>query len=416
MGTNRMFRQGLALATITALLAFLAPAGVARAAAEQERAQPDAASYPLPPSADSFYTPPHPIPDVPAGTVLRSRPVTVRGLGLPMPVRTYQVLYRSTDTSGRPNAVSGTVGVLDDGKPDSGRPLVVYNIGSHGLGPLCAPSYLLRLGFEQEEGLMASAISRGWAIMVTDYEGLGTPGPHTYGSGPATGHAVLDGARAALHLPELGLNPQTPTALWGYSEGGLASAWAAELAPSYAPELHLVGTAAGGIPVNLDHVARKLDGGPGAGLLLAAAVGLNRAYPQMKLDAILNAAGKRAAADIANECVGQITATYAYRHIAEYSRVTDPLSLPNVRAVLAANLLGRHAPSAPLHIYEATNDELIPLADVQALVADYCRHGLAVDYREYTSGEHLFVAGSGAYPALEWLTGRFAGAAAPTTC
>lgn len=416
MGTNRIFRQGLALAMITALLAFLAPAGVARAAGQKEWAEPDGSSYPQPPSADSFYTPPNPIPNVPPGTILRSRPVTVRGLGLPMPVRTYQVLYRSTDTQGRPNAVSGTVGVSDDGKPDSGRPLVAYNIGTHGMGPLCAPSYLLRLGFDPEEALMASVIARGWAVVITDYEGLGTPGPHTYASGPATGHAVLDGARAALHLPELGLNPATPTAIWGYSEGGLASTWAAELAASYAPDLHLVGIAAGGIPVNLEHVARGLDGGPGSGLLLAAAVGLNRAYPQLRLDQILNARGKEAAAEVASECVGQIASTYAFKRLADYSRVPDPLGLPAVRAVLAANLLGRRTPTAPMHIYEATNDELIPLKDVQALVANYCRHGLAVDYREYTSGEHVFVAGSGAFAALDWIAARFAGTAAPSTC
>jgi acetyl esterase/lipase len=252
--------------------------------------------------------------------------------------------------------------------------------------------------------------------MVTDYEGLGTPGPHTYAAGPTTGRAVLDGARAALHLPELGLNPATSTAIWGYSEGGLASTWAAELAASYAPELHLVGTAAGGIPVNLEHVARNLDGGPGSGLLLAAAVGLNRAYPQLRLDRILNDAGKKAAAAIASECVGQLASTYAFKHIADYARVPDPLGLPAVRAVMAANLLGRRTPSQPMHIYEATNDELIPLKDVQELAANYCRHGLAVEYREYPAGEHLFVAGSAAYDALSWLAGRFAGGAAPTTC
>jgi hypothetical protein len=409
MGTNRKLGRGLTLTLVTALLALVTPS-VAGAAA-----YPDGSGYPPPPNLDSFYSPPNPIPDVPPGTVLRSRPVTVRGLGLPMPVRSYQVLYRSTDTSGHPNAVSGTVGVLADGKDDASRPLVVYNIGTHGLGPLCAPSYLLRLGFDQEEPLMASAIARGYAVMVTDYEGLGTPGPHTYASGPATGHAVLDGARAALHLPDLGLNPQTPTALWGYSEGGLASTWAAELAPTYAPDLHLVGTAAGGIPVNLEHVARGLDGGPGSGLLLAAAVGLNRAYPQLRLDQILNDEGKQAAAAVAGECVEQFASTYAFKKLADYARVPDPLNLPNVRAVLAANLLGRRTPTAPMHIYEATNDELIPLDDVQALVRNYCGHGLAVQYQEYP-GEHLFVAGSGAWDALNWLAARFTGAAAPSTC
>jgi hypothetical protein len=325
------------------------------------------------------------------------------------------VLYRSTDTQGRPDVVSGTVGVPADGRPDADRPLVVYDIGTHGMGPTCAPSYLLRLGLDQEEPLMAQAIGRGYAVVVTDYEGLGTPGPHTYAAGPTTGHAVLDGARAALHLPELGLNPKTRTAIWGYSEGGLASTWAAELAAGYARDVNLVGTASGGVPVNLEHVARMLDGTYGSGLLLAAAVGLNRAYPQLKLDQILNPEGKKAAADVASECVEQFAAEYAYKRLAEYSTVPDPLGLPQVRAVLDANTLGRRTPSAPMHIYEATDDELLPLNDVQALVAGYCHRGLAVDYREYP-GEHLLVAGSGSVDALNWIASRFAGSPAPSTC
>ncbi|HEX3829986.1 MAG TPA: lipase family protein [Sporichthyaceae bacterium] len=420
MGTITAFRRFLATSVAATLLVALGvPAASAAGPANHPRVAgatyPDGSGYPVSPSDDAFYTPPDPIPDVAPGTILRSRPVVVRGLGLPVPVRTFQVLYRSTDTQGRPDAVSGTVGVLQDGRPDADRPLVVYNIGTHGLGPLCAPSYLLRLGIDQEEPLMASAISRGYAVMVTDYEGLGTPGPHTYAAGPSTGHAVLDGARAALHLSDLGLNPKAKTAIWGYSEGGLASDWAAELASTYAPDVNLVGTAAGGVPANLEHVARMLDGTYGSGLLLAAAVGLNRAYPQLKLDQIFTPAGKQAAADIASQCVEQFAAKYAFKKLADYSTVPDPLGLPQVRAVLDANTLGRRIPSEPMHIYHATSDELLPLDDVHALVADYCRHGLPVDYREYP-GEHLFVAGSGSFDALDWIAARFAGAPVPNNC
>src|SRR5258707_4444187 len=182
MWTISTLRRAVAIGVAATLLAVLR----IPAAAADQAAQQDGSGYPSSPSDDAFYRAPDRISDVPAGTILHSRPVVVRGLGLPVPVRTWQVLYRSTDTQGRPNAVSRTIAVLDDGRPDSGRPLVVYSVGTHGLGPLCAPSYLLRLGLEQEEPLMAGALARGWAVMVTDYEGLGTPGPHTYAAGPST--------------------------------------------------------------------------------------------------------------------------------------------------------------------------------------------------------------------------------------
>ena len=413
---------GLAIAGV--LLAGGAPGG-ASAEASADGAGPGAtaggADYPELPSADPFYRAPDPLPDVAPGTVLRSRPVTVRGLGLPMPVSAWQVLYRSTDATGRPNAVSGTVAMLDDGKSPASlgtasRRLVAYNIGTHGLASQCAPSFLLRKGEEFEEALMAGVVARGWAIMVTDYEGQGTRGPHTYTSGLATGRAVLDGVRAALGLKDAGLGKGTPVGLWGYSEGGLASTWAAELAPTYAPELNLKGTATGGIPARLLHTARKIDGGPLSGFLLAAAVGLDRADPRMKLASLLNSDGREAVETIKSMCASDWMPRFANHPIHHYTNAPDPLALPQVKAVIEANNLGRRTPADPMFIYEAVNDEFIPVEDVRGLVATYCRRGVAVSYTEDPYGEHVSWAAQGAPVALDWLAARFAGEKAPSTC
>jgi hypothetical protein len=102
--------------------------------------------------------------------------------------------------------------------------------------------------------------------------------------------------------------------------------------------------------------------------------------------------------------------------LAEYTKISDPLGLPVVRAVLDANTLGRRTPSAPMHLYESTNDEFMPLDDVRGLVAEYCRRGAAVEYGEDSSGEHVAVAAHGAPGAVEWMAGRFAGRKAPTSC
>ncbi|MGH3739412.1 MAG: hypothetical protein ACRDT6_27990, partial [Micromonosporaceae bacterium] len=153
---------------------------------------PGAVATPTPPQSDPFYTPPDPLPGVPAGTVLRSRPVDVSANLLPVPVDAWQLLYRSTSATGAPNAVSGTVLVPRVAWSAGARPLVSYAVGTHGLGPECAPSYKLASGTEDESGAFGLALRRGWAVVVTDYEGLGTPGPHTYVAGPALGHAMLD--------------------------------------------------------------------------------------------------------------------------------------------------------------------------------------------------------------------------------
>ena len=79
----------------------------------------------------------------------------------------------------------------------------------------------IMLGYE--ELFVATMVARGFAVVVTDYDGLGTPGMHTYVNRLAEAHAVLDAARAAKQLPGTSLEPNGPVALWGYSLGGGSS-------------------------------------------------------------------------------------------------------------------------------------------------------------------------------------------------
>jgi Secretory lipase len=78
--------------------------------------------------------------------------------------------------------------------------------------------------------------------------------------------------------------------------------------------------------------------------------------------------------------------------------------------------LGQHRPAGPLYVYQAVEDELIPIADVDGLMAQYCAEGVTVDYQRNLASEHLTLVGTGAFAALHWLEDRFAGEAAPNTC
>ena len=95
--------------------------------------------------------------------------------------------------------------------------------------------------------------------------------------------------------------------IWGYSEGGRCAAWAAELHASYAPDLDLVGVAAGGVPSDLRAVAKAIDAGPFSGLGLAVLVGLAHAHADPALEQILSDSGRVAAAHAATlDVVGLI--------------------------------------------------------------------------------------------------------------
>lgn len=389
----------------------------ATATATPAAPQPAATQATPPPQDDPFYTAPDPLPDVAPGTVLRSRPIDVSGNGISVPVKAWQVLYRSTSATFQPNAVSGTVIVpAEEWSGDGPRPLVSYAVGTHGLGPTCAPSYKLATGSEREFSLFSQALNRGWGVVVTDYEGLGTPGPHTYVAGRSLGHAMLDAARAAENLPEAKLSSDAEVGLWGYSEGGFATGWAAQRASAYASDLRVVGAAVGAAPADMETMANLHDGGPASGLVLAAAVGLARAYPDAPFQEILTPEGKQMAADISTQCVEEFSANYAFRSLDSYTTVDDPMSLPKWQRVLDDIRLGGTAPAAPAMIYHSPADELVTFDQAIQLNEAWCSRGATVRFQPAVLGEHVIGAVSGAPYAIEFLDGRFAGHDPISTC
>lgn len=396
----RLLATGLLTAVLTAGVVIGPPAAAAPA--------PQAVA---PPADDPFYQPPAGFESTVPGTVLRSRSVTVTGLGIPIPVRSWQALARSTDAKGRPVAVATTLMVPLTPYFLGKRPLVSYQSAIDSLGDQCNPSYTLRTGTHAELALMELALSRGWAVVNTDYQGP----RDAYGAGPMEGHGVLDGIRAVEQLPGTGLSGLgTPVGLWGYSGGALATSWAAELQPGYAPELNVKGIASGGTPADLAAAGRQMDGGPFSGLFLAASVGISREYPEI-LD-VMNDAGWAMLARMDDLCVAEESALFAFRRLSEFTTVPDPLADPRVTGVLDQIELGKVTPKAPVYLYHSAFDELIPIAGVRELKQTWCGGGGKVQLYTDLLSEHVALAVTGAPAAVSYLDGRFMGRPAPTNC
>jgi alpha-beta hydrolase superfamily lysophospholipase len=336
-------------------------------------------------------------------------------LRLPMPgVRATHVVYRSTDVRGDPNVVSGTI--LVPTSPYVGkRPIVGYAVGTHGLGDGCAPSRQMADGVETESAQVMLAIARGWAVALTDYEGLGTPGQHTYVVGPSLGHAVLDAVRAASRAG-VGLAADAPVLIWGYSEGGAAATWAAQMQSSYAPELRLLGTAAGGVPADVAAVARHLDGGAFFGFGVSALMGLDAAFPQLDLEQYLNAAGRNLFATHQNDCLVQLVLPPFTLN--RYANITtqDVLARPDVQAALSVSKLGASAPQAPMLLYHGRLDEVIPYEVGKQLRDRYCALGARVEWQTYEIADHVVGSVVTAPSAIAWLSERVGGLPVPDGC
>ncbi|WP_407289038.1 lipase family protein [Streptomyces sp. BP-8] len=355
--------------------------------------------------------PPHGSP----GDIVTAAPTSFHPLpGQPTGTRAWHITYRSTTAEGAPNTVSGTVIVPDDGRTGS-RPLITYAVGTVGLADSCAPSAGFPKGTTMEANLIQQLTARGWAVAVTDYEGLGTPGDHTYTVGRAEGQAVLDAARAAQRLPgagAAGVTKDSPVGIMGYSQGGQASSWAAELHRSYAPELDVKGTATGGVPADLRKVADANNGNIGAGLILMAATGQDAAFPELHLEKYLNEKGRHYVDFMKKNCVAVDTVAGLFKKISDVT-VRNPLDEPDWQRRLRASNLGTREPDAPVYLYHGTVDELIPYGVGKQLRADWCAKGATVQWHSIQLGEHVLGAIAGSRPAADWLADRFA--ARPTT-
>ncbi|WP_280391718.1 lipase family protein [Nocardia brasiliensis] len=377
--------------------------------------------FPLLPEGDPFYAPPSTLDQLPPGAVVRARTVELALFGVvPQRVPAWQLLYRTCDLHGVPEVAVTTVLLPWGADPAAARPLVSFQCAIDAVASKCLPSYALRRGAraagaipQLELPLIAAALTRGWAVSVPDHGG--TAG--RFGVAREPGYRALDGIRAALAFAPLGLGPSTPVALWGYSGGGLATAWAAELAAEYAPELELVGAVAASPVGDPAKAFVRLNGGLFAGFAAVFTAGLRRAYPD--LDRLLRA--HLDARYLAWLAATETTATFpllyrfARRDIDEHCRggLAALLAAPALRAVLADIEPGAQAPAMPLLVVQGVYDEVIAVADVDALVARYTAAGAHVRYLRDRLSTHLLLQFSAVPVMLDWLGDRLARRALP---
>ena len=200
------------------------------------------------PAGTAFYNPPRKLIKGTPGTVIWQREIKYTASGrvaLPEAGKTILVLYRSKDTRGRPIAVSGTVEIPKGSAPAGGWKMVSWAHGTTGVADKCAPSRTKPGGPADDYIQYASATVNSWlkdgyAVARTDYEGLGTSGPHRYLIGESEGRSVVDIALAARNLFPNG-TMSNEYDIGGHSQGGQAALFAASMAAKDAPGLKLKG-------------------------------------------------------------------------------------------------------------------------------------------------------------------------------
>ena len=196
-----------------------------------------------------------------------------------------------------------TVIVPADRPAGSKGPILSYQCAIDAVAGRCFPSYALRRGAKAagalaqfEFLLVSAALAEGWAVSIPDHEGP----RRDLGRALRTGLPRPRRSARGAEPRALNLSAEAPIGLWGYSGGGLATAWATEVYADYAPELNLVGAVLGSPVGDLGHTFRRLNGSFFSGLPALVVAALSHVYPD--LDRVINehvtAEGKAMLTDI----------------------------------------------------------------------------------------------------------------------
>ena len=360
-----------------------------------------------------FYRPPSPLPYAPAGSIIRSAPISPAA-GILAGARAYRVLFHSTSGSGGDLAESGIVVVPGGSPPPGGFPIVSWAHGTTGVASGCAPS----LDGTASLPDLATLVANREIVAATDYRGLGTPGLHPYLVGSSEGEDVLDAARAARSL--VGPVASNAVVVLGYSQGGQAALFAGEIAQTYAPELFVAGVAAVAPVTSVLELAPTGDEPPPSGQSAFTAMALfawARHYGTFGLDSVLTPVGLADLPAVSTSCVDGVASVF---DAVAPSRVfvTGWEQDPAVQAANRANQPGGSPTSAPILVVQGTGDEVVPYGRTTSFVSSRLCHSQydAVDYLVEPRAGHSQTLDAAATTINRWIRARFAGAPMADSC
>ena len=337
----------------------------------------------------AFYAWNQPMPSKP-GKLLRQEPLPAE-LVLENAARGIRILYTSTDgLSGRSRVVVSGALFLPKGEPPKGGwPLLAWAHGTVGVADVCAPSWSGRS--PRDKTYLSFWLAKGYAIVATDYQGLGTPGPHPYLATRPAAYSTLDSVRA-VEGAGFGLSPRV--VLIGQSQGGGAAFATAGYAQTYAPELDIRGTVATGTPYFSPaaqlalQAARPRDAvDPTLVYNLLSMSLLEQIDPNFHVDDYISDAAMPLARSVATSCFGDIarqvmatrlTFNTAYKH--------DPADgLGRAYALMGYSTLKVRT---PIFMGTGAVDHDVPPAMQLRLGDDACAAGTVIEGHLYPGLDH----------------------------
>ncbi len=380
------------------------------------------------PSSDPFYVLPANLSSYAPGQTIRTR-IVQTAVPSPNLAQTVQIFYRTQNTLGNPDATVTTLFIPKS--PMSPKRILSAQAWEDSVGFDCSPSWALTANSASinvptvADTAVAALVglSQGWYVVSPDHLGSDS----AFMSGHQSGVATLDSLRAVGSYINMDLQKDR-IALFGYSGAAHATAWAAHLADSYAPELPISGAVFGGTPYDLQEQVSTLSGTAGSPYLILAFAGLMKAYPDF--NALMRSKFTDAAIKVIDQAIQPGFCLYAVPESWRNQNINDffingtaPIDDPVLKRVFQQSTLlqGRSnvyipAPKMPLYVYHGMADKISSPAAAQAYVKQVCSTGGSVRFVQYPGYDHFQAQGDGSNQAIAWLWQTLMFGAPRTTC
>jgi len=356
-----------------------------------------------------LYRAPHPLPDRPPGSLIGTQQTDL--YGLPGGVHAVRISYLSRSAEDKPVMATAVVLLPFGEPPPGGWPIIAWAHGTSGVARVCAPS-LMKDVYYGWEGLFEYPMV-GYAVVATDYAGLGTDGRHQYMSIAAQAHDVIysiPAARAAVRA--LG---QRWVAV-GHSQGGAAVLKVSELEHTLR-DPDFLGTVSLAPPTDLYTMWHRVPSNPDvAGYLDVIALGIQAADPTFQPAEMLGKAALAGLPKVGKDaCLEAAGALFAHASMDQLLKA-GWADVPAVVHFARVNTPDTSPGYGPILLLQGTADRTIPASLTQQAAVKLCRLGDTVQYQTYAGMDHDPLVFASFRDQVRWIAARFAGKPAPTNC
>jgi pimeloyl-ACP methyl ester carboxylesterase len=361
-----------------------------------------------------FYDPAGPAP-AKAGSLIRTEAQPAES-SLAEAGQAMRILYASTDgLEGKtPIAVSGSLFLPKGEAPAGGWPLVAWAHGTVGVADVCAPSWNKRS--DRDTKYLNHWLSQGYAVVASDYQGLGVPGGHPYLATRPAAYSVLDSIRA---VQDGDFPIAKPVVLVGQSQGGGAAFATAGQASAYAPELDIRGTVATGTPYFTATAApaerdpAKVEGVFSYTLFILHLV--KQADPSFDLDGVLTPAAKPVFDLTRTACLGAVWDAVEQQKLSQAIAFTrDPT--PEVAKHFPLMAYETLKVKGPVFMGTGGKDNDVPPAGQERLFKDACAAGSVIEHHGYPALDHSGTVNGSLNDSTPFVKKAFAGEAIAGNC